>query len=542
MKKVLFLALIILLLTGLLLSSCKSSEESTGGTTTPPPTTSTSTTPSTATTPTTPVAGQPQYGGTFIWEHNGGITQIGSIADNLGIAANRNTYPMFEGILKTDEQDNLQPWLATSWDISADGKTITLHLEQNVKFQDGTDFDAAAVQYNLQADVDAALSGTAFLTNVASYETPDKYTLVIHLAEVDSTFLLRIAQGALGLMASPTAMAKEATAENIAELHSVGTGPFLFDSWERDTYVRYKKWDGYRKPGLPYLDAIEIRNTADLSVSIMSLQAGEINAVENIDPVDAESLSNQGYVIYQPNLYFLHSIVPSGNNPDSPFAKLEVREALEYAIDKRTIAAGVGMGYYEALNQLATHKDPWFNPDLAFREYDPAKAKQLLADAGYPDGFSTTLTSDVMARRDTLTAIQTYLNDVGIKTEIKILDFGAAFGLPMQGWDGVYFPGFPNVGTLLGIMGRFGDPNTYISIYQPAGYWDKWDALKQELDPAKRQAILKDILKTIYDNVICVPYQGDAPLVAMQPKLHGFAHHALHITSFWSPGEVWLEQ
>jgi peptide/nickel transport system substrate-binding protein len=556
MKKVLPLALIILLLTGLILSSCKSSEDvvtttvtttattSSAGptsTVTATSTTTATTTAITTTTATMPVAGQPQYGGTFIWEHNGGITQIGSIADNLGIAANRNTYPMFEGILRTDEQDNLQPWLATSWDITPDGKTITLHFEQNVKFQDGTDFDAAAVQYNLQADVDANLSGTAFLTNVASYETPDKYTLVIHLTAVDSTFLLRIAQGALALMASPTAMSKPATAENMAQLHSVGTGPFLFDSWERDTYVRYKKWDGYRKPGLPYLDAIEIRNTADLSVSIMSLQAGEINAVENIDPVDAEALANQGYVLYQPNLYFLHSIVPSGNNPDSPFAKLEVRMALEYAIDKRTIAAGVGMGYYEALNQLATTKDPWYNPALPFREYDPAKAKQLLADAGYPNGFSTTLTSDVMARRDTLTAIQTYLNDVGIKTELNILDFGAAFGLPMQGWDGVYFPGFPNVGTLLGIMGRFGDPNTYISIYQPAGYWDQWDALKKELNPLKQQADLMDILQTIYDNVICVPYQGDAPIVAMQPKLHGFAHHAFHVTSFWSPGEVWLE-
>jgi peptide/nickel transport system substrate-binding protein len=553
MKKNIFIAMIIVFLIGLLVSSCGSSTTTpspttqtptaptpmTSATPTPPPPSTTTPTPSA--TPTAPVAGQPQYGGTFIWEHNGGITQIGSIADNMGIAANRNTYPMFEGILITDEQDNLQPWLATSWDVSADGKTITLHLEQDVKFQDGTDFDAAAVQYNLQADVDANLSGTAFLTNVTSYETPDKYTLVIHLNEVDSTFLLRIAQGALALIASPTAMAKEATAENMAELHSVGTGPFLFDSWQRDTYVRYKKWDGYRKPGLPYLDAIEIRNTADLSVSIMSLKAGEIDAVENIDPVDADALGKEGYVIYQPNLYFLHSIVPSGNNPDSPFAKLEVRMALEYAIDKRTIAAGVGMGYYEALNQLATEKDPWYNPDLPFREYDPAKAKQLLADAGYPNGFSTTLTSDVMARHDTLVAIQTYLNDVGIKTELNILDFGAAFGLPMQGWEGIYFPGFPTVGTLLGIQGRFGEPTTYISIYQPEGYWDKWTALKQELDPAKRQVILMDILKTIYDNVICVPYQGDSPLLAEVPELHGFYHHSFHVTSFWSPGTIWLE-
>jgi peptide/nickel transport system substrate-binding protein len=529
MKKVIFITLIIILLTSPFLTSC--------GKDTDTPTTSQTTT--TAPTTTTPVGGQPEYGGTFIWVHNGGITQIGAIADNLGFTAQRNTYPMFEGILMTDEQDNLKPWLAKSWDISTDGKTISLHLEQNVKFQDGTDFDAAAVQYNLEACVKANLSGTAFLSNVASYEIPEKYTLKITLKTTDSTFLLRIAQGVLGLIASPTAMQKTATPETIAQVHSVGTGPFLFDSWERDSFVKYKKWTGYRKTGMPYLDFIEIRNTADLSVSIMSLRAGEIDAVENIDPVDAKQLGGLGYTLYQPNLYFLHSIIASGNNVDSPFAKKEVRLALDYAINKKEIAQGVGMGYYEALNQLATTKDPWYNSALTFREYDPAKARELLAQAGYPNGFDTTLTSDVMARRDTLTAIQTYLNDVGIRCELNILDFGAAFGLPMQGWEGIYFPGFPNVGTLLGIQGRFGEASTYISMYQPPGYWDKWKALIAEMDTAKRNVILKDILKTIYDEGIAIPYQGDAPLVAMNPKLHGFAHHAFHVTSFWAPGEIW---
>jgi ABC-type transport system substrate-binding protein len=449
---------------------------------------------------------------------------------------------MFEGVLMTDEQDNIQPWLVQTWDVSSDGKTITFHLEEDVKFQDGTDFDAAAVQYNLEACLGANLTGTAFLTNVTSYEIPDKYTLKISLEEVDSTFLLRLAQGTLGLIASPTALQMETTPETIAQVHSVGTGPFLFDSWERDSYVKYKKWDGYRKAGLPYLDYVEIRNTADLTVSIMSLRAGEVHAVENVDPVDAKQLADEGFVIYQPNLYFLHSIVPSGNNPDSPFAKKEVRLALEYAIDKRTIAEGVGMGYYEALNQLATTKDPWFNPDLPFREYDPDKAKELLAEAGYENGFSTTLVTDVMARRDTLTAIQTYLDEVGIKTEMEILDFGAAFTKPREGWEGIYFPGFPNVGTLLGIQGRWGDSTTYISIYQPEGYWEKWDDLFAELDTSKRNEILIEILNIIYDEAIAIPYQGDAPLVAMDPKLHGFAHHAFHVTSFWAPGEVWLEE
>ena len=510
MKKILFLTLIVILSAGLVLSGCGGEKAATGG--------------------------------TFTWTHNGGITQIGAVVDNMGIAANRNTYPMFEGLLKTNEAEELKPWLATSWEISPDGKTITLELLENVKFQDGTDFDAEAVKYNLEAVYAANLQGTAFMANVDSYEVVSKYTIRIHLKDVDYLFLNRIAGGALGLMASPTALQKPTTPETIAQVHSVGTGPFLFDSWERDTFVKYKKWDDYRDQSKPYLDYIVINNTADLTVSEIALEAGETDAVENIDPVDAVRLGDLGFTLYQPNLYFLHSIIPSGANPDSPFAKKEVRLALEYAIDKRTIAEGVGMGYYEALNQLATAKDPWYNPDLAFREYDPAKARQLLADAGYPTGFDTTLVTDVMARRDTLTAIQTYLNDVGIRTELEILDFGAAFSKPMQGWEGIYFPGFPNVGTMLGILGRYGTPGTYISYYQPAGWWDMWDSLVAEADPDQRNEILKDILQVMYDEAICIPYQGDAPLVAMIPELHGFEHHALHITSFWDPGNVWKSE
>ncbi len=489
-----------------------------------------------------PEPGGPQYGGTFIWNHNGGITQIGSIADNLGICANRNSFPALEPLLLTDELEHIEPFLATGWDVSPDGKTITLTLRKGIKFHDGTPFNAEAVKYNIEAVAAANLMGTAFLTNVTSIEVPDEYTVRINLEEVDSTFLLRIAQGAIGLMASPTAMAKEATAENMAELHCVGTGPFVFDSWQRDNFVRYTRNDDYWQEGKPYLDAIEIRNIADLTVSIMSFKAGEAQAIENVDPVDAVQLAAEGYTIYQPTLAYLHSFLPDGNNPDSPFADKRVRLALEYAIDKRTMAQGIGMGYYDPLGQLAMVGDQWYNDDCPLREYDPDKARQLLAEAGYPDGFTTTMVSDVMARRDTLVAVQTYLKEAGIETELEILEFGAAFTKPREGWEGILFPGFPNVGTLLGTMGRYGDESNYISFYRPEGFFEKWDAITAQLDDEQRTKQFKEIIKILYDEVMCIPYQGDCPLVAMYPTLHGFEHHARHTVSYWAPQDVWLEK
>ncbi len=485
---------------------------------------------------------KPQYGGTFVWNHNGGIPKIGAPSDDLGIAGNRNMYPALEPLLITDEQEHLQPWLAESWETAPDGKSITLHLRKGIKFQDGTDFDAEAVKTNLETVYKANIRGTGVLGKISSYDVLDKYTLRMNLKQYDCTLLIRMAQSGMGQMVSPAALKKEATPETMAQVHSVGTGPFKFDNWKRDTYVAYKKWDGYWQKGKPYLDAIKIQNIPDLTVSIMSFKSGEAQAVENVDPVDARQLEKEGYEIYQPSLYFLHSILPSGANPDSPFAKKEVRLALEYALDKKTMAKGIGMGYYEALEQLATKKDPWYNPDLKFREYNPEKAKQLLAQAGYPNGFKTKLISDVMARRDTLVAAQTYFKEVGIETELEILEFGAAFALPRQGWEGIYFPGFPNVGTLVGILDRWGDANNYVSLYRPPGWQEKWGALIAQQDEDKRMAQLKELMKVLYDEVVGIPYQGDAPQLVRDKNVHGFDLHSHHIVSFWQPQNVWLSK
>ena len=108
-------------------------------------------------------------------------------------------------------------------------------------------------------------------------------------------------------------------------------------------------------------------------------------------------------------------------------------------------------------------RDPWYNPALPYREYDPKKAKQLLAEAGYPNGFKTKLVSDVMARKDTLVAIQTYLKEVGIETELEVLEFGAAFVKPKQGWEGIYFPGFPQCGHPCRHSGALGHRRTTMS-------------------------------------------------------------------------------
>lgn len=185
--------------------------------------------------------------------------------------------PACEPLIIADEKGNPLPWLAKTIDVSPDGKTITFTLNEGIKFHDGTDFNAEAVKYNLEACVEANVAGSDVLQGVESYEIPDPYTLKLHMKQYDARLLLTLANGTVGQMASPTALKKPTSGDSVPKDHLVGTGPFIFDSWQRDQFVRYVKNENYWQEGKPYIDAIEYRNNADVTVSIMSLKAGEVN-------------------------------------------------------------------------------------------------------------------------------------------------------------------------------------------------------------------------------------------------------------------------
>ena len=101
-----------------------------------------------------------------------------------------------------------------------------------------------------------------------------------------------------------------------------------------------------------------------------------------------------------------------------------------------------------------------------------------------------------------------HLKEVGIETELEVLEVGAAFAKPMQGWEGIFSPGFPNASTVVGIADRWGQPNNYVSFYRPPGWQEKWNALYAQLDDKKRLSQMKDLLKMLYDEAAAVPYQG----------------------------------
>jgi len=477
-----------------------------------------------------------QLGGDFIWTSTLGIPNMGSHIDANSPSL---TYPIFEPLLRTDEDGRLFGWLAESWKISPDKKSVTFNLRKGVKFHDGTDFNAEAVKYNLEQVVAANLPGSFALKKVSSYDIIDPYTLRMNLTAFDQTLLLRLAQSVIGQISSPTAMKTKTTPQERA----VGTGPFKFHSWKRDDFIKAVKNPDYWQKGKPYVDSVTYRYIADSTAMLMAFKAGEVHIVAPMEPVDVMKAREEGYEAGPQGLSWIHSIIPDGNNPDSPFADKRVRKALEYAIDRKGFVEGIGMGLYRVTYQMATPENPWYDHDLKPYEYNVAKVKQLLAEAGYPGGFKTPFVTDVRGRKDIISAVVTYLKEVGIEVEVDVATFPRMMELQQKGWKGILYPGFPQPINLVNYVARWGDAGNFVSFYRPPGWQSKWETLYTEPDDAKRENQLKETIRLIYDESIAIPLADTNSLyVRNRDQVYNYWFHSNATSGWWESADVWIKK
>jgi peptide/nickel transport system substrate-binding protein len=548
MKKTIYVLVILLLLVTAIATACSTSPTSTttkapatsapattAATSTPPKTTAVSTT--TSPTTTTPAQPKPVSGGILKINHNGGINNVSAPADARSFTLGRIWMCVFETLLTSDAQGNLKPLLAESWTISPDGRAITFNLRKGIKFTDGTDFNAEAVKFNLELHKKNNTTLSSYLNNVTGYAITDPYTFTILLKNFDAILVQALATTSLGAMASPTAVQKPTTPDNIVQLHMVGTGPFKFVSWQRDNFIKFEKNPNYWQPGKPYLDGVEIRNVVDVTVSLISLKAKETNMVITVDPLDCVNLQKAGFEVILGKANFIHYLCADGANPASPFANKKVREAVEYAIDRQSLSDGIGYGYFGPAYQFASPVVPFYDPSLTPRKYDPKKAKQLLAEAGYPNGLKITMPTDVRVRGDTLVAIQTYLKEAGFDVTMDKADVTRFTEMTLNGWNGLLMSGFPTATSLPGMVTRFN--SNFPSMVRPAGWADKWNAVIAQPDDQKRTAQLKEIIDIMYNDIIITPYHSDTSRAVSDGKVKDFNWQGIG-GEYWDTVNTWL--
>jgi peptide/nickel transport system substrate-binding protein len=335
----------------------------------------------------------------------GGTLRVRVGSDYTTLDPAYNTMPTERAVLhqvvntlvRVDRNLHVAPELAESWKWENE-TTLTLTLRKGVKFHDGTDFDAAAVKFNIERILDPATKSRlkAELSEVKAVEAVDPHT-VRFLLNYPSAGLLATLSHAPAMMLSPAAVKK--LGQDIGR-HPVGTGPFRFVEWVRDDHVTVERFDGYWERGLPYLDRIVFRPIPDTNVAVLGLKTGTLDFIDSAEPKDVAGLRARRDLVYveSPGLnYYMIRL----NLGQPPFDNRLVRLALAHAIDREAIAKGLFFGTVRVAPGPITAASWAYSPELKGYGRDVARAKTLLADTGKPGGvrFEMQTLPDPLTRR-----------------------------------------------------------------------------------------------------------------------------------------------
>ncbi|WP_277185010.1 glutathione ABC transporter substrate-binding protein GsiB [Caballeronia sp. BR00000012568055] len=340
--------------------------------------------------------------------------------DTLSQAVAKSFY---QGLFGFDKDMKIQPVLATSYEASPDAKVYTIKLRQGVKFQDGTDFNAEAVKAVFDRVTDPAnkLKRYNLFNKIEKTEAIDPYTVKITLKIPFSAFINVLAHPS-AVMISPTALKKYG--KDIA-FHPVGTGPFEFVEWKQTDDLKVKKFAGYWKKGYPKIDMIDWKPVVDNNTRAALMQTGEADFAFSIPFEQAATLKASPKV----DLIAAPSIIQryiSMNTLQKPFDNPKVREALNYAINKEALVKVAFAGYAVPSEGVVPPGVDYATPKLGPWKYDPAKARELLKEAGYPNGFETVLWSGYnhTTAQKIIQFVQQQLGQVGVKASVEALEAG----------------------------------------------------------------------------------------------------------------------
>ncbi len=318
---------------------------------------------------------------------------------------------VFEGLTRIDENGAVQPGLASEWTISEDGLTYTFKLHDGVTFHDGTSFDAEDVKFTFDRILapDSVNAHREFYEPIQSVTVIDPLTVELKLDRQIGRFLFDIGRG------DAVIVAPESADNNATQ--PIGTGPFAFVQWDKGSRVILEAYAPYWGEPVHLTKAtyLFIGDTATLTNALL---AGDVDGTNN--------MGSDALAVFQNDPRF-HILVGSTegetllstNNRKAPFNNLKVRQAMAHALNREAIIEGATNGYGVPIGSHFAPHNPYYVDLTGTYPYDPAAAKALLAEAGYPDGFSATLKMPPVAyARLSGQIIASEFAAVGIKLEL----------------------------------------------------------------------------------------------------------------------------
>jgi peptide/nickel transport system substrate-binding protein len=372
---------------------------------------------------------KPKYGGVLRVGLQRDITSLNPFFEHLGINKWVRTLS-YEGLTAIDVNEKVHPQLAESWTISKDGKEYTIRLRKGVVFHNGKELDSEDVKWSYEYVMDPKNRAYSYgtLSIMSKVDAVDKYTVKLILKE-PFTPLLSIALNEDAVIVPKNSI----EADKTLTVAPPGTGPFQLAEWKVASQIRQVAHKRYWNKGLPYMDEILFKSVPNDDVRFLGLRAGDLDLVQEV-PYQLVTDINKGKY---PDIKLAVAAV-AGNrmikmNVEAPYFKdPRIRRAVAYAVDRKAYVDAVAFGYGEPAYQVNPKGHVWYLEEVRNMEMDLEKARALLAEAGHPNGFKSTLDGRQGTEAENL-ILQSQLKKVGIDLELRLVDFAQHRKMTLDG-------------------------------------------------------------------------------------------------------------
>ncbi|HZQ07247.1 MAG TPA: ABC transporter substrate-binding protein [Anaerolineae bacterium] len=433
---------------------------------------------------------------------------------------------MFDNLIERDFQGKLVPGLATSWSF-VDDKTIEFKLRQGVKFHNGEDFDANSVKFSLERMQNANLN-SPFKGNFKSVQAVnivDPYTVRFALTKTDAALLDFLSAQLAMLPPKYTAQVGDAGFAKAP----IGTGPFKFVEWVKDDHITVQAnenyWAGSYK-GKPMVQTVIFRPIPEASTRIAELTTGNVDLIQDVAPDQAKSVQDAGFTVDKINVPQEAFVFFVTDVPNTPLADKRVRQALNYGVNVDSIIQNVLQGYATRFANPIGPLTLGYDANIKPYPYDPDKAKALLTEAGYPNGFEVTIDASASDKTLTTEAVAGELAKIGVKANVRRIEL-AQFN---DNWDK------KNTSPMVAARwsGMF-DPSNFLSfLVKSDGFLSRYknpqaDALVAQgvstLDPAARAKTYQQLGQLLYDDPIGIYLWLPQNLYGVGKRVQGWQPH-----------------
>lgn len=435
---------------------------------------------------------------------------------------------IYDSLMRQTPDLGIEPALAESWEYASDTEII-FHIRHGVKFHNGDELKASDVKFSIDRMVSSPQVGSYF-SKITEAAVIDDYTVSVQTSEPYAPLMFNLA-GTYGSIVSEKAVTEAGDSYNE---NPVGTGPMKLKEWAANDHISLIRNDEYWKC-TPVATSITIRVIPENSSRTIALQAGEVDFLQATPSIDVDRILEDENL--KTENYLSQSAAYLGFNcQKAPFDNVKVRQALNHAVDKDAVIDVILEGKGQPIHTVLAPDMPGANNDINYYPFDMEKAKALLAEAGYPNGFKTSINVSGDANNKTAQLIQANFAQLGVEMEINVMEFGTLLEMLSLGQHDMYIISYGAAGnpdsTMSNVFHSASSPASgNRSLYSNPDVDELTDKARKTMAWEDRDPIYKEIQELIMADAPVIPLYAQQSFFAMNKNMEGYVicKNAKHI-------------